>query len=240
MLFVPAHRSIIGAAVSGTVDVNYTNSWLTDGMPNYPAKTTGAMSLTASPTALSVDVLAVCIHRITQGATINITGDITNTIPTAAWRADGIPYNWVRVLTAPVAGVDSLTLGISGNSGPIFVGEFYAGLSSVFPGFLNGGSESPDRPFPWEGEFGLMPAYDPGIAAVRRRSGQLILTDLEFAELWEVFLSQRRGSRPVLWVPDPLINDAWLCQFAIDDTYSEGIHFTRLEVVEIPRVRWPS
>src|SRR5688500_15660686 len=131
MRLVSPHRSILFAPVTGSVDATYTKDWLTDGRPDYPVRKTGDLSLAIAPSpAVSVDVIAVCLHNIRQAASINLTGDVTNTIPTAAHPPNGIPKNWFRLLDAPVS-VDSLTLAVTGNTEPIVITELYAGLSWV-------------------------------------------------------------------------------------------------------------
>jgi len=235
---VPARRSILGAPVTGSVDATYQAAWLTDGLPGYPAKTTGDLSLTVTPaSALDVDVVAVCHHAIREAAAIALGGSLASTIDTEAWPADDIPHNWFRLLTVPTS-VSSIVLGVTGNTDPVIVGELWAGLSTVFPDLLQGRKYTPESPFPWEGEFSSLAPYDPGVSDQRRVSGTVILTDDEFADLEDIRVGQRRGSRPVLWIDDDDVNDAWLAQFSLEEEHSEGLHIVTLEITEIPRTRW--
>jgi hypothetical protein len=237
---VPAHKSIIGAPVTaGTVDTTYQREWLTDGSPGFPVrKTGGSLSLTITPAAaVSCDVFAVCHHKVKQAATISLSGSVTNTIPTAAWPADDIPRNWYRRLTTPVS-VASLGVAVTGNTDPVIIGEFYAGLSFTFEiDFGHGRTFDPQRPFEWEGEFASLAPYDPGLALPRRLRGELALEPSEYADLEAAYLSQRNGSRPVLIIPNDTVNDAWLAQFSFQESFSAYSTVT-MEIVEIPRTRW--
>lgn len=236
MRFIAAHRSIINNAVTGTVSTGYTNSWLTNPSVGYPARTDGDMSLTVSGVGL-VDVISVTHHNIIPAATITLGGSLGN-ISTVTWRPDGIPYNYVRVLSTPV-NAGSIVLGVTGNSGAVIVGSLSAGESFVFPGFLHGRQFSPQAPFPWEGDFSSLAPYEYGIAAQRRVEGTIVLTDAQWENLQLVFESQRLGNRPLLWVEDDAVNDAWLCQIGISEVHNETWHFVTLQITEIPRLRWP-
>lgn len=244
MRFVSPNRSIIGSAVSGTVQTTYQADWLTDGLPGYPVRgaggspaSLGPLTITPSP-AVSCDVFAVCHHSIDQGASINLTGDVTDTIPTAAWRTDGIPANWFRKLTAPVS-VDNLILNVSNNGGAIIIGELYAGLSYQFDvDYRIGRGFNPGEPFPWEGEFSSLAPYDPGLAKPRRLRGQMILEAADYAELEAWDLSTKSGTLPSLIIPNDAVNDAWLCQFRYEEEFDTVFHYITLEIVEIPRTRW--
>lgn len=241
MRMVSPHQSLMFAPVTGTVDATYDKDWLTDGQANYPVRKTGALSLAVAPSpAIAIDVIAVCHHNIPQAATIALTGDITSTIPTAAHPADGIPHNWFRLLEAPVAGVDALILGVTGHTDPVLIGELYAGLSFAPELPLRAGQQlSPGQVARALGEFGIVAPYDPGFSPPRGISGELALSDAELASLIEIHLAQRLGSRPVLVIPDDAVNDAWLGLFDFTETRTGGHHFVQIDIVELPRVRWP-
>lgn len=239
MRFISPHRSILFAGVSGSVDANYAAAWLTDGLPGWPVKKTGDLSLTVAPSpALELDVIAVVNHNIREAASITLGGDLSSSIVTAAHPPDGIPHNWYRRLSAP-ASVDSLILGVTGNVDPVIIGELYAGLSMEFDvDFRHGRTFDPGEPFPWEGEAGAMAPYDNGVAQPRRLAGELALEDDEFAELIAWQQATRKGSRPSLVIPDDTKNDAWLCNVRFTESTVGATHFISMELVEIPRVRW--
>lgn len=239
MRLISPHRSLMFATVTGTPDATYQASWLVDGRGNYPLKKTGAFSfaLAKSP-AQDVDVIAVCLHNIRAAATISLTGDVTNTIPTSAHPSNAIPHNWFRLLTAAVS-VDALTIAITGNVDPITIGELYAGLSwEPESGLKHGRSLSPGEVLQRLGEHGLTMPFDDGVSAPRGMSGELALTSAEFAELKDMHAAQRNGSRPCLFIPDDTINDAWLCVFNFTEQTTGGTHFVSIEFMEIPRIRW--
>lgn len=239
MRMVSPHRSLLFAAVSGTVDADYQAAWLTDGRPGFPVRRTGDLSLTVTPAASKlVDVVAVCHHNIRQAASIALGGSLSSTIPTVAHPPDGIPHNWYRRLAEPVS-VATLELDVTGNTDPIVIGELVAGLSwAPEAGIRSGRQVDGGEPFAWEGEFSVTPPYDPGVAAPRRLSGELALTGDEWSEFLAIHAAQRNGTRPVLLIPDDTVNDAWLAVFRFGDSLVGGTHFVTLEAVEIPRVRW--
>lgn len=241
MLLVPPHRSLMFSTVSGTVDASYTNSWLVDGRAEYPVRTAGNLSLSLTKAvAQACDVFAVCIHGIRAAATINLTGDVTNTIPTATYPANAIPNNWYRKLATPVA-VDALTLAVTGNTDPVIIGEFYAGLAWEPSVDLRHGRElNPGEVLARLGEFGIALPYDAGFAAPRGMRGELALTDAELVELVDFHAATRNGTRPALFIPDTTINDAWLCVFSFRSQTIGGTHFVTIEFLEIPRLRWPA
>lgn len=237
MRFVSPHRSILDNSVSGSVDLHYDEDWLTSNSAGYPVKTTGNMSLTVTTTT-NMDMIAVCHHSIVAAATITAGG--FGTIATTSARGDGIPYNYGKVVTSPVAS-GSLAFSVTGNTGPIVVGMLYAGLSYQFNDFLSGRRFTPQAPFPWEGEFSSLAPYDMGLSAQRRVSGTVIIeTDASYEQLVLTHEAQRMGNLPVLWLDSDIVNDPWLCQFSFEEEHREKKHFITLQIVEIPRLRWPS
>lgn len=240
MRLVSPHRSLMFAPVTGTVDATYTNTWLTNGQANFPIRRTGDVALTVSPAATQAcDVFAVCHHNIPAAATIALTDDVTNTIPTAAYPADGIPHNWFQLLDEAV-NIDDVILGITGHSDPVYIGEFYAGLSWQPECGLRAGRQlDPGQVLALLGEFGMSVPYDSGVAMPRAMRGELALTDAEFTELLNIRAAQRNGLRPCLFIPDDDVNDAWLCQVRFTEQMTGGTHYVSIEILEIPRVRWP-
>lgn len=255
MRYVSPHLSIIGSAVAGSVTATYLNSWLTDGLPGYPARTEADLSLTVSPSpAQMVDVIAVCHHDINEAASITLGGSLASTIETQPHQSNDIPANWYRLLDTAVS-VSSLVLDITGNGGPVHVGELYAGLSRTLPALRLTRRLAPDKVFPWEGEFSSLAPYDRGLNPALRITGNFVLTETELNELDECFLAQRNGNRPVLILPDYPVNVAWLCQFNYEaEDFVPGtapvdgspvadepvaLFTASMEIVVIPPLRWP-
>jgi hypothetical protein len=253
--YIRPDESIMFAPVSGTVDDTYLPAWLTFGDPSHPARTTGNMSLTVSPSpAQSVDVIAVCHHNIREAASIALGGSVSSTIETHAHPPDDIPTNWYRLLTTPVS-VSSLSLSVTGNTDPVIVGELYAGLSRTLPPLRLGKRLAPGEVFPWEGEYSLLAPYDPGVHRTTRLQGTFYLTESQLNELHDWHLSQRNGSRPTLIILDYPQHHALLAvfnyeaeDFAPGDALVEGspvtdapvaLFLVTMQIVEIPRLRWP-
>jgi hypothetical protein len=259
MRYIRPDESLMFSPVTGTVDTDFQANWLMDGLPGYPAQTTGSMSLTVTPaTAMEVDLIVVCHHNINQGATITLGGSLSSTIETQAHPPDGIPTNWYRLLDTPVS-VSSLVFAVTGQGGSpaeaVIVGELYAGLSRTLPALHLGRQLSPGAMFPWEGQFSSLAPYDPGVHRTLRVRGTCILQETELNELHAFYVSQRNGNRPVIIVPDYPVEAAWLCQFNYDaadfvpgdasaavgspGVETQAMFTVTLEIVEIPRLRWP-
>lgn len=230
MRFGGAHKAIFDATVSGSPDATYLAAWLTNPNVNWPYKETGGVSATANFSARDVDLAIVGHHKVTA-ATVTGFGALT----TSVLRPDNIYRNYGKLLSTPI-NISSAPLTTTGD----IVGVLWVGLTSVFPGLLHGRKLSPEKPFSWEGEFRSLAPFSKGVAAQRRASGRVILTDLEFAELDAVFESQDKGSYPIAWCEHDDDTDPWMCQFNYDATYNEGYHFVDLEITEIPRLRWPA
>lgn len=246
MRYVRPDESLLGAPVSGSVDADYTANWLTDGRPSFPVRVTGTLNLTVTPGGSPdpmVDVIALCHHNIQQAATITLGGSLSGGITTAPVLADGIPFNLYRILDSPVS-VNTLVLGVSGNSVPVVIGYLFAGLSRTSTPLHLGRAVTQSEPFAWEGETLTQAPYDPGLADARRISGECILTDTELAAVQAWYASTRRGTRPTLIIPDENVNDAWLAVFRYasqdlgPNTYPGALHQVTFEFVEVPRVRW--
>ena len=254
MRFVDPNLSIMFAPVAATPTVDFLASWLTDGRPGYPLQTDGDLSATVTPAAsLMVDTIAVCSHNILEAATITLGGSLSSSIETRPWLANGMPANWYRLLDTPVS-VSSIVLGVTGNGGPVIVGELYAGLSQLLPQLHLGRRLAPDKVFPWEGEFSSLAPYDSGLGSFERITGTMILTEAQMNILRAWFLAQYNGSRPTLILPDYPANEAWICQFnyeaadlAPGTAFFDGspvpdeppaLFQVSMEIVILPPLRW--
>lgn len=246
MLYVRSDESLLDATVTGTVDSTYTADWLVNGLPNYPVRRTGNLSLAidqGSP-GQSCDVFCLHHHNAEAGATITLSGDVSSSILAGTVPPDEIRHNWYRRIAAPVS-ISSLTLAITGNSDPITC-SFYAGLARELTELRLGRTLEPTDPFPWEGEALLQAPHDRGYAEPRRLRGDCILTEAQLADVRDWYASTRRGTKPTLIIPDTNYNDAWLVVFRYvaqdlaPDEYPDALHTVTFEFVEIPRVRWPA
>lgn len=253
MRFVSPADSILFGTVTATPSTDYLASWLTDGRPGYPLRTDGDLSASVAFSSRLVDTVAVCHHNIREAATITLGGGVSSTIPTQPWLANGMPANWYRRLAAPVTAT-TITIAVSSNGGPTIIGELYAGLSQTLPQLHLGRRLSPDKAFPWEGEFSSLAPYDNGLSPALRVTGTMILTEEQMNTLDAWFLSQYNGSRPTLILPDYPANVAWLAQFNyesadlapgaefVDGSPAEGeppaLFQATLEIVVLPPLRW--
>lgn len=247
MRYLRNDESLLYAPVSGSVDADFVNDWLTDGRPEFPVQVTGTLALTVTPAgspAPMVDVICLHHHNVREAATVTLGGSLSSTITTAPLPPDGIFPNIYRRLTSP-ASVSSLVLTISGNTDPV-VCSLYAGFSRTLerPLFL-GRTRNPAQPFAWEGE-SLAHPNDNGLSDPLRLRGECILSEAGILEVEAWYQSTRRGSRPTLIIPDDDYNRALLAVFNYSVTdlapgdYDDmdALFQVSFEVVEIPRVRW--
>lgn len=245
-LFSPPDESLIGATVTGTVDDDFFAEWLTDGRPGFPVKTTGDLSLSvalASPVA--VGIVSPINHTITPGNTLDLGGDITGSIAALAARRHGIARNPFALIaqTSPATPVSNLTVGVSGNTGAVVLGELWAGAvyELEWPLFSEPDFD-PGQPFEWESS--LPPNDD--MQEIRRLAGDTLLSDVGLAQVEGWWESTRKGTLPSLIVPDSLVNDAWLVTMRYvphsiwlhDTDPLQSLHNVHLEFVELPRTRW--
>lgn len=225
-------------AATGPADATYEASWLVDGRTSYPVRFTdddGAWVITG--TAQEVGIMAICHHLLDAALVVAISGDITDTITIPAYGANGIPFNAYEIIT-PVAGVDSITLTVTNNTGPaIIIGEFIAGKARTLPGTLNPHTSfrrnnfRASRPL----DRAWIAPYDKGMVAEEWR-GTLLLTSAQRLELlaWEE--SQRSGTLPSLVV----INSLALCGFLEVGNQIPIGQLWKIDIVfvELPRTRW--
>lgn len=243
MRYVRSDESLLYAPVSGTVDADFVNAWLTDGRPSFPVQVTGTLNLTVTPAVpLNVDLIALHHHNVRDAATVTLGGSLSSTIDAEPPFADGIFPNIYRLLTTPVS-VTTLVLGISGNTAPVIT-SLYAGLSRTLESPLRlGRVRNPAQPFAWET---LLAPYDDGLSDPRRYQGNCVLTEDGLLDVEAWYQSTRRGTRPTLIVPDDSYNDAILAVFNYTATdlssgeQSDGdaLFEVAFEVTEIQRIRW--
>jgi hypothetical protein len=229
----------LAGACSGTVDATYDVDWLVDGRTSYPARyTASGVAWTITGTAQEVGILVVGHHLLDAALSVAISGDITDTVVVPTYGANGIPFNAYKSIT-PVAGVDSLTVTITGNTGPaVIIGEFVAGKARTLPGTLskhtgflrNNFRENRSVDRAW------IAPYDKGMVS-EQWTGTLLLTAAQRLELlaWEE--SQRAGTRPSVVI----INSLALFGFVeVGNQIPVGPALFKIDIrfVELPRTRW--
>lgn len=256
-LYVPPVPSLMYAAVTGTVDADFNANWLTDGLPGFPVKVSGAIDLTITPSAaLTADLFAVCHHNIPAGVPVTLSdvGSPSSTLVTVTpsdWPDDDIPQNpWTRLDTPIVLSTARLEVAAQGGSPAdgLVIGELFGGLAQEleYELFIDQDWDE-SKPFPWESA-SLAP-YDDGTSDPRRIRAQTIVSDIGMAAIRSWYRSTRRGTLPTLIVPDDRMNDAWLAQFQyslrpmwLADISSpmtnESLIPVTFEFVELPRTRW--
>lgn len=229
---------------AGTTDSDYTDDWLVDKRPNWPARATnGTVTWSVANTAGYVDGIGIFNHNLDAALVVTIGGGISTTITIPTARPNGIPRNPFKSVTAAPA-CATLTIAVSGNTNPVTIGSFYAGKKRSFPhtglsvrGL--GGSED-DMRHRTEGQT-MMP-YDYGLRA-RPLRGNTVCTTAELDDLIAWQESQRGGSIPSILVMDDTANDARLVYMTLaydSIPNASGLWEATLTFQEIPRVRWGS
>jgi hypothetical protein len=184
----------------------------------------------------------------------NVSGSVSVgafTVPAATLDKDDIYLN--SFVTMTPTSLSSLALAASGT--PTIIGGLWAGVRRKLPTQLLADPDfNESEPFEWEGEASSLAPYDNGVADRWRLRGELYVSDVGLQDIRDWYKSTRRGSRPTLVVPLSTINIARLVTFRYEHTtrfymepaiiaafpYARSIHKVTLEMVEIPRVRWPA
>src|SRR5262245_19750954 len=128
MFIMAAHEMMtLGASVSGSVDLTYTNDDLCDGDPAYPIKLTGgSLSLAITGTSMAIDGLVVANHNLPTACVVDFSGLGAVDCPTVP--PGGIRLNGVELLNSPVTtGSTTVTITSSPEPDPIIIGEVFAG-----------------------------------------------------------------------------------------------------------------
>lgn len=229
----------LDGAVSGGADTSYLDDWLVDGRPGRPVRaTSGSPSWTVTNPSKDVGLIAVCNHNVDAGRTINITGGLTTSLTGPTLPASGIPLNpWVSVSETSVS---TLTLAISSNSVPVFIGEFVAGKKRTLERSLikEARFEQVYQTVRHGAEFDSLMPHDKGLVS-RRLNGMLLLTSSGFDDVQAWVDSTRGGSRQTLIVPDTAKQDAWLVEI-VEFSYVRQAALYRVSIAfqEYPRSRW--
>ncbi len=222
----------------GATDTDYTNEWICDARPGRPARATnGTVTWSATFSSAEVGLIAVCHCNSNVDATIG--GGVTTTVTAGALQPDGIRLNGYKVVTAN--NQTNLTVGFSGASSAVILGEFIAGKyrTLTLPVYTSDKRSNVDFTRKQDRDLSSVPPYDPGLAG-RVWECTFVLTTAEVAILEGAFLAQKNGTKPTLVVPNTDNNDAWLCFLsAPSSTPITGRHWqTSVTITEVPRVRW--
>lgn len=228
----------------GATDSDYTDDWLVDDKPNVPARgTSGTVTWSIASSSGSVSGIVIANHNIDGARTITIGGGITATGAAPASRANSIPYNAYIAISPTATGVTGFTVGVSGNSANLTIGEVVAGVFRSFPGrglLMNelGGSNLNRG----NGAQSLsVTPYDTAEAQRMWRS-KVVATASELDDMMAWFEAQRNESRFSVFIPDSTVNDAWLVylqepEYELLPTRIPSYRVT-INLIEIPRVRW--
>lgn len=233
-------------AVSGSVlNATYLPDWAADGRFSRPFRGAGTGgSFTISGAAGMVDMLVLGNSNIMGGATVSVSGSVTENFTIAAARPNEIPRNPFIWLDTPVS-VSSLTVTVAGNADPFVVGEFFAGLSEPFD-FLEQDNEFGFEIYYIETEdvdvSSVIPT-DLG-AEARELSGGAWLT-LQQRTFMEDWVSGSMGNtRPTILIPNESDDDAWACKVSAKITYKQKrgdpdrLYYGNMTLTEWKRHRW--
>lgn len=231
-----AFASVSDAA--GATDADYTNEWICDTRAGRPARATnGTVTWAATFTSAEVGLIAVCNCNSNVNATIS--GGVSTSIVAGTLQPDGIRLNGYTTVTP--AAQTTLSVGFSGASATVVLGEFVAGKSRSLslPVYTSDKRSNRDFTRAQEMDLSSIPPYDPGIAGRVWECG-FVLTTTELAVFEGAFLAQRNGTRPSLVVPNTDVNDAWVCFLSAPSaTPVTGRHWNvSVTLTEVPRVRW--
>jgi hypothetical protein len=227
------------ADTAGATDSDYTNEWLCDGRAGRPARATSG-TVTWTITNPSAEVGLICVANSNSNVNATIGGSVSATVTAGALGGQAIRKNGFATVTP--AACTTMTVGFSGASASVVVGEVIAGKYRTLtrPVYTDDNTELTDFARAQEMDLSSIPPYDPGLVA-RTWSGSFIVTSAEKDDILAWYEAQRGGTRPSLVVPQTTVNDAWVC-FLQKPSFSPagGIYWTvQLSIVEVPRVRWP-
>jgi len=213
---------------SGTEDTDYPAAYIADEIFTKPAKlttTTGAWQANFGASRQRVDLVALGVHNISAGATVKVQGNdspvwttptLDTTLTIAAADSDGrVCHAWkdlTGVTGYTTAGFYYWRIAVTAsNTSLVNVGEVWLGKLK----------RTMDRNYRWEYEtsetrrtvehvtqYGMRTVYD---LLVRQR--QFIATvrasDTGLSAIREWHRSAKGSVRPVLFMPDATVNDAW-------------------------------
>lgn len=210
-IIVPAHLiASRGAAVAGPTDSTYLPEWLCDGSSArgiLGTSGTGAYACTFAA-AQTCNFAAIINANVTVDAVLS--GDLAGTLPgNAARPEDGVVDNpwWFG---ADVAGVNNVTVTITGNPNTLKIGEFVVGQ-----GFQLERNQEPGasrnfwgKSVPRSDDIDFLPDYDLN-GQGRDFDGTFTVKEAQLDLFISMWRAQRNFSRACVIVPEANKNDAW-------------------------------
>jgi hypothetical protein len=223
---------------AGATDSDYLDDWICDSRPGRPALATSG-TVTWAATFSSAEVGLIVVGHCNANVSAAITGGVSTTVIAGALQPDGIRLNGFA--TVSPANQTTLSVGFSGASANVALGEFIAGKyrTLTLPRYRTDTRSDVDFTRTQDADLSSLPPYDPGLAG-RKWSGSFILTTADVEIVRGAFRAQRNGTRPSVIVPDPTVNDAWIGFFSapVATPINNRYWATDLLFTEIPRVRW--
>jgi hypothetical protein len=226
------------STTAGATDTTYVDEWICDGRAGRPVRaTSGTATWSITNPSGEVGLVAVCNCTASVSATIG--GSVSGTVAAGALQPDGVRLNGFTTVTP--AATTTLTVGFSGAASAVIVGEVIAGRARTLTRPLYGGDESAYERFSREVELDLasIPPYDSGLVG-RTWKGQFLVNSATLDDIKGWYQAQRNRTRPSLIVPDPSVNDAWVC-FLSEPNWrpvSGTLWAVSLSFTEVPRTRW--
>lgn len=239
-LMFPHEIASYGAAVTtsaGATDSDYDDDRICSGWPGKPARATNG-TVTWSATFSSAEVGMIVVANCNANVNASIGGGVSATVVAGALGANGIRVNGFTTVTP--ANRTNLTVGFSGASSAVVLGEFIAGKYRTFRApKVESQLGFDDYVRDVGAEFHSIAPYDPGMES-RKISGRQEYSTVDRDLLIECWRGQRAGTRPTVMVLDSNVNDAWVGFFdkptyvqTGPDKWEVSLTFT-----EIPRSRW--
>lgn len=230
------------ADTAGATDADYTNEWLVDSRPSWPARATGtSVTWTITNTTGPANGVAVCNHNLSVNATLG--GDVSATITVPTARPGGVLRTAYKAFTL-VSSVSSVTFAVASNAANVTVGGVYIGKSRTFPhtGLSVRGLVVTEEDFRSQagGPMSHMQPYDPR-TRVRVVRGTTVCTTAELDDLIAWQESQKGGSLPSIYIPDDTGNDAIVGYLSLSYESvpnGSGLWEARVVFSEHPRTRW--
>jgi hypothetical protein len=224
-----------------TAETSYLNSWLVDARAHRPLRTNSTSGTVSWTGAKSTNFVGLFNHNLDPGATVTVTvGAVGVIMVVPTYDDDEIPMG-IWGFADPAQSVSSVSISVSGHTGPLVLGEFVAGFYETLEGPIISGANRAynQHGIINDGDFDGIPTYDLGINS-RVLSGDTVCKSGGLVFLKQMWLGQRNGSLPSVMVPEPGKMDAWigrLTDFSYEQVHPE-YYKVPISFMEYPRVRW--